>query len=69
MAAYPQEQTKVQEEIDAVLDGRRPTLEDLVNLPLTEAAICETQRIRSVVPVGIPHGTLEDTEIEGRCSL
>lgn len=65
MAAYPSEQKKVQEELDAVLSGKPPDLTDWSSLPLTEAALCETQRIRSVVPVGIPHGTLETTEIEG----
>lgn len=65
MAAFPQEQVKVQEELDAILDGRMPNFEDLHSLPFTEAALAEVQRIRSVVPVGIPHGTLTDTEIMG----
>lgn len=65
MAAYPGEQAKLQEELDEVLQGRSPDLKDLGSLPFTEAAIAETQRIRSVVPVGIPHGTLQDTELEG----
>lgn len=66
MAAYPHEQHKVQEELDAVLNGKEPTLDDMFALPLTQAAIYEAQRIRSVVPVGIPHGTLQNTEIEGK---
>ena len=52
-------QTKVQEEIDGLIGNRNPTLEDIPMLPHTEAALAETQRIRSVVPVGIPHGSLE----------
>lgn len=31
---------------------------DASRLPQVMAAICETQRIRSIVPVGIPHGCL-----------
>nr|BAN66311.1 cytochrome P450 306A1 [Mamestra brassicae] len=59
MALYPEEQELVREEIvsvypeDAEVDGSR--------LPHLMAAICETQRIRSIVPVGIPHGCVEDT--------
>lgn len=65
MAIYPYEQEKIQKELDSVLNGRQPSLDDLPNLPVTKAALAETQRIRSVVPVGIPHGTLDDTTIEG----
>lgn len=32
---------------------------DSSKLPKLMAAICETQRIRSIVPVGIPHGCLQ----------
>lgn len=28
-------------------------------LPHLMAAICETQRIRSIVPIGIPHGCVQ----------
>nr|CAD7258397.1 unnamed protein product [Timema shepardi] len=65
MAQNPDVQTRVQEELDGVLQGRPLTLEDAAVLPYTEATLAETQRIRSVVPLGIPHGALEDTELAG----
>lgn len=52
-------QKRIQEELDGVIGSRLPTLEDLPLLPYTEAAFSEAQRMRSVVPVGIPHGTQE----------
>ncbi|KAJ9590642.1 hypothetical protein L9F63_016313 [Diploptera punctata] len=65
MAEYSDVQRKVQEEIDGLIGNRAPTLEDLTMLPYTEAALAETQRIRSVVPVGIPHGSIEHTTLAG----
>ncbi|KAL0893764.1 hypothetical protein ABMA27_013901 [Loxostege sticticalis] len=61
MALHPEEQELVRKEIldvypeDGDVDGSR--------LPYLMAAICETQRIRSIVPVGIPHGCVQDTYI------
>ncbi|XP_012055452.1 PREDICTED: cytochrome P450 306a1 [Atta cephalotes] len=63
MAAYPDEQKKIQDEMDELLGQKVPTLEDRLILIRLEAAIAETQRLRSVTPVGIPHGTTEDTQI------
>ncbi|XP_069684383.1 cytochrome P450 306a1 [Periplaneta americana] len=63
MAAYPEAQKKIQEEMDSLMNSRMPVLDDIPLLPYTQAAIAETQRIRSVVPVGIPHGALEDTTL------
>lgn len=64
MANHPKIQEKVQEEIDQVIGDRRLSMEDSTNMPYTEATLAEIQRIRSVVPTGIPHGALEDMEIE-----
>ncbi|KAL3269718.1 hypothetical protein HHI36_008778 [Cryptolaemus montrouzieri] len=58
-------QNKVREELLSVLQKRTPVMEDFQYLPLFEASVAEVQRIRSTVPIGIPHGTLDDIEIEG----
>lgn len=58
-------QLKLQDELDSILNNRIPTINDINDLPLLEASIAETQRIRSVIPTGIPHGCLNDTEING----
>ena len=64
MAAHPEEQKIVQSEMDRCLkDGEEPTLKDRISMPRLEAALAEVQRIRSVTPLGIPHGTSEDTRI------
>ncbi|XP_025162427.1 cytochrome P450 306a1 isoform X2 [Harpegnathos saltator] len=64
MAVYPDEQRKVSDELMGHLMGQRqPCLADRTVLIRLEAAISETQRLRSVTPVGIPHGTIQDTQI------
>ncbi|KAF4524242.1 hypothetical protein B566_EDAN008788 [Ephemera danica] len=68
MAANPSVQERVQAEIDAAVQARSanyPELVDMSSCPFTEAAIAETQRFRTVVPTGIPHGALEDCELGG----
>ncbi|KAJ8944550.1 hypothetical protein NQ318_009713 [Aromia moschata] len=55
----------VRSEMQDVLQNRPPSIDDLPHLPLVEASIYETQRIRSVVPVGIPHGAVTDVEVGG----
>lgn len=65
MATNGKVQQLVRDEIKATIQDRLPTANDMQFMPLVEASIAETQRIRSVVPVGIPHGTLEDMEIDG----
>lgn len=59
------EQCRVQEELDCVTGGRSPKLSDLPSLPYVEAAVAEAQRIRSVVPVGIPHSNVTDLDFCG----
>lgn len=57
---------KVQNEIDSVVGrGRLPVLDDLKNLPYTDACIREAMRATSIVPSNVFHMTVEDTELMG----
>ena len=57
---------KVQSEIDDVTGGsRQPLMADCPNMPYTNAVILETQRIRPVVPLAVPHQTRDDTTLDG----
>ncbi|XP_070574474.1 steroid 17-alpha-hydroxylase/17,20 lyase-like isoform X2 [Ptychodera flava] len=63
---YPDVQLKVQKEIDDVIgQGRLPMLSDKGKLPYCEAVIHEVMRIRTVVPVGVPRETVENTSVGG----
>lgn len=60
-------QQRIHNEMDTnLIDARQPpTDEDRDRLPYLRATIAEAQRIRSVVPLGIPHGCTADTTIAG----
>ncbi len=52
----PQVQAKVQAELDRVVGRRRlPSLDDMPNLPYTEAFIMEVMRRATVVALGTTH--------------
>ncbi|KAL7641282.1 UNVERIFIED_CONTAM: hypothetical protein RMT77_008420 [Armadillidium vulgare] len=40
-------------------------IEDFPHIPLCQAALMETQRLRSVIPLGIPHGVMKDISVSG----
>lgn len=65
LALNPEAQDQLQEELKEVLGDRKASLDDLTNLPILDATIAEAQRIRSVVPLGIPHTNSCEIEIEG----
>ncbi|CAG7632707.1 unnamed protein product, partial [Allacma fusca] len=65
LAAHPDKQALLQEEIDRVLGGRIPTFDDKKLMPYTMAVIQEVSRIIPLFPVGVPHKALEDTYIGG----
>lgn len=65
MALNPSVQDKVHGELDArIARGSEPSLSDIPYLPYTQASLFEAQRIRPVVPLGIPHSNTEETFIE-----
>ncbi|KAM4022751.1 cytochrome P450 2D15-like [Anomaloglossus baeobatrachus] len=66
MLLYPDVQSKVQEEIDRVIGrDRKPTMEDVLQMPYTNAVIHEVQRCGDIVPLSMPHMTYRDMEIKG----
>ncbi|XP_073721226.1 cytochrome P450 2K1-like [Misgurnus anguillicaudatus] len=65
MAKYPHIQDRVQEEIDRVIGGRQPIVDDRKNLPYTDAVIHEVQRLANIVPMNLPHTTSCDVNFNG----
>jgi len=50
LSQHPREEAKLHEELDSVLAGRAPTVEDLPNLPYTRMVIEEAMRIYPPAP-------------------
>ena len=66
MALHPDAQKKAQEEIDRVVGNQRlPDFHDRKSLPYTEAVYREVMRIRPVLPMGVPHTSIEDDVYNG----
>ncbi|XP_042856202.1 cytochrome P450 2L1-like [Penaeus japonicus] len=64
LAAHPDVQRKLQDEIDQVLpEGTLPSMEDKIRLPYTEAVIHETLRRSSVAALGVQHVAMSDTTL------
>ncbi|MDB5353278.1 MAG: cytochrome [Planctomycetota bacterium] len=49
LAGHPEVEAKLHEELDRVLGGRSPTMDDLPNLPYTDQVVTETLRLYSTV--------------------
>ncbi|KAM9804250.1 cytochrome P450 1B1 [Neosynchiropus ocellatus] len=66
LVKYPEEQERLQLEVDKVVGrSRLPSIEDQVQVPYVMAFIYEVLRFTSFVPLTIPHSTMSDTNILG----
>ncbi|KAG1751275.1 cytochrome P450 [Suillus paluster] len=67
MILYPQVQVRAQAEIDSVIGEleRLPDWDDRASMPYVNAVIQETLRWFPVVPLGIPHATVNEDVYEG----
>lgn len=66
MVNYPDTQRKVQEELDSVVGPNRlPTYSDRKQMPYLNAVILELMRWKHFAPFGLPHMTLNETEVMG----
>ena len=67
MAAYPDVQEKVHQELVAVVGANRlPSMGDKKNTPYTEAVLSEVQRVNTLLPFGLFHTNLSsDFQISG----
>ncbi|XP_063959817.1 cytochrome P450 2J4-like [Lytechinus pictus] len=66
MMVHPDIQSRVQDEIDHVIERNRlPKLDDRQNLPYTNAVLMEIQRKAAVLALGVPHVAAADTQVAG----
>ncbi|XP_060072856.1 steroid 17-alpha-hydroxylase/17,20 lyase-like [Ylistrum balloti] len=66
MIRNPEWQKRIYDEIHSVTDSDTlPRPFDRSRYPVLEATIKETLRMASVLPVGFPHRTMEDTKLSG----
>ena len=66
MATTPAAQRKAQQELAAVVGSARlPTIDDIPSLPYIQAIFYEVMRWAPVLPLGVPHRSIEDDEYNG----
>ncbi|KAM5287665.1 cytochrome P450 2D17-like [Ctenodactylus gundi] len=66
MILHPDVQRRVQQEIDDIIgQARRPEMGDQARMPFTNAVIHEVQRFADIAPMGVPHMTSRDVEVQG----
>ena len=66
MGNSPSAQRKAQQELLTVVGPTRlPTMDDIPSLPYITAILLEVMRWAPVVPLGLPHRSLEDDEYDG----
>lgn len=65
MAANPDIQIRVRQEVKSVLESRWPTMADRSRLVFTEAVLMEVHRIASIVPLSVMHRTTAPTRLRG----
>ncbi|XP_054438444.1 cytochrome P450 2D14 [Pteronotus mesoamericanus] len=66
MIVHPDVQRRVQQEIDEVIGQvRPPEMGDQARMPFTMAVVHEVQRFGDIIPLGLPHKTSRDVEVQG----
>jgi cytochrome P450 len=66
MAAHPEVQERVQQELDEVVGPSRvPSIEDRARLVYTDATVHEMMRFIALAPLSVPHGATADTGFRG----
>lgn len=66
MTMTPSAQRKAQEELDSVVGRNRlPVIEDIQHLPYIQATLMEVMRWATIVPLGLPHRSIDQDEYRG----